>query len=83
VPILNAFRAGQIQAVTAYSSETLDNLFVLLGDAGQDFLRTTPLFVPHARIAAHAKTLGIASVMACVTTEQQLIPCLVEYFAHV
>ena len=78
-PILAAFRAGGIHAVTAYSSETLDNLFQLLGETGAAYLRRTPLFVPHARIAAHARSLGCETV---ITGQEQLISRLVEYFTH-
>lgn len=80
-PILHLFAAGKIQAVTAYSAETLDNLLLLLGDAGKGLLRSTPLFVPHPRISEHANTLGIKNVIARAG-ETQLIASLVEYFAH-
>jgi uroporphyrinogen-III synthase len=81
-PVLDLFAAGKIQAVTAYSTETLDNLFRLLGAAGQEHLLRTPLFVPHPRIAAHARALGVATVVASEGGEAQLIGSLVEYFAH-
>lgn len=81
-PILALFSAGEIQAVTAYSSETLDNLFQLLGEAGRNHLRQTPLFVPHPRIAARARALGVGTVISSPPGQAQLIPSLVEYFAH-
>lgn len=81
-PILAQFAAGGIQAVTAYSGETLDNLFQLLGETGRGFLCQTPLFVPHPRIAARARALGVGTVISSPPGEAQLIPSLVEYFAH-
>ena len=81
-PVLDRFAQGRIQAVTAYSSETLDNLIHLLGEAGLAPLRATPLFVPHARIAEHAHSLGFTTVLAGTGAESQLIDRLVEYFAH-
>lgn len=81
-PILELFAEDKIQAVTAYSGETLDNLFQLLGNAGKDYLCRTPLFVPHPRIAERAQQLGMHTVMDCQAHEGRLIPCLVEYFAH-
>jgi uroporphyrinogen-III synthase len=81
-PILALFKAGDIQAVTAYSAETLDNLFHLLGPAGQGFLRETPLFVPHPRIAERARQLGIHTIVVDHAEPGQLIPSLVKYFAH-
>lgn len=81
-PILALFAAGGIQAVTAYSGETLDNLFKLLGEAGHAFLCRTPLFVSHPRIAERARALGVNTVISSPPGEAQLIPSLVEYFAH-
>lgn len=81
-PVLEAFATGRIQAVTAYSGETLDNLFLLLGKAGEGFLKRTPLFVPHPRIAAHAAALGIETVITAPEGEGQLLASLVEYFSH-
>jgi len=81
-PVLAAFAAGRIQAVTAYSGETLDNLFHLLGPAGAEFLRRTPLFVPHPRIASHAATRGVQNILSSPDGETRLILSLVEYFSH-
>jgi len=81
-PVLAAFAAGRIQAVTAYSGETLDNLFQLLGPEGESFLRRTPLFVPHPRIAAHAAALGVKTLITAPDGEGQLLASLVEYFSH-
>lgn len=80
--ILARHAAGEIRAVTAYSGETLDNLFKLLGAAGSALLRETPLFVPHTRIAEHARALGITTVIDCQANQGRLIPCLVKYFTH-
>jgi uroporphyrinogen-III synthase len=82
LPVLTLFETGGLQAVTAYSSETLDNLFLLLGASGRDHLRHTPLFVPHPRIAEHARTLGVQTVIASPSGDAQLAACLVEYFTH-
>lgn len=85
-PILAAMNAGQIHAVTAFSSETLDNLILLLGTAGETLLRTTPLFVPHPRIAEHAARSGFQRVILCDQLEGEIesgtTARLVEYFSH-
>jgi len=80
--ILDLFSAGEINAVTVYSIETLENLLQLLGDAGRTYLQKTPLFVPHPRIADHALSQGFEKVMAGSPGETQLVDRLVEYFAH-
>ncbi|MEW5771395.1 MAG: uroporphyrinogen-III synthase [Pseudomonadota bacterium] len=81
-PLLARLAAGGVHAVTAYSGETLDNLLRLLGDAGRDMLRRLPLFVPHPRIAEHARQLGFREVVVSEGGEAQLLAALVEYFTH-
>lgn len=79
-PVLERWRHGGIQAVTVLSSEGLDNLFTLLGDAA--LIRATPLFAPHPRIAEHARARGVATAIATAAGEAGLLGGLVEYFAH-
>jgi uroporphyrinogen-III synthase len=80
-PVLDALHGGRLQAVTAFSGETLDHLLTLLAaDAGA--LRALPLFVPHARIAAHARARDFVAVIATPPGETGLLAGLVEYFAH-
>ena len=55
-----AFRDGRIDAVTITSSEGLDNLWSLADEATRDAWRALPTFVPHPRIAARARALGLA-----------------------
>lgn len=81
--LLDTWRGGGIQAVTVLSSEGLDNLFTLLGEANADLIRATPLFAPHSRIAEHARALGISRPVATPPGETGLLRGLVEYFAHV
>jgi uroporphyrinogen-III synthase len=58
--LAEAFREGRIHAVTITSSEGLDNLWALADDATRTRWRACPTFVPHPRIAAHARDLGLA-----------------------
>jgi uroporphyrinogen-III synthase len=60
--IVALWERGGLHAVTVMSSETLDNLWAMLGERGCQFLRTTPLFVPHANIAERAAHLGLTEV---------------------
>ena len=62
------------------SSEGLANLFDMLGKLGQQWLRTTPLFVPHARVAAAGEQLGVARVMVAGPADAQVLEALVAYF---
>lgn len=81
-PVLAAFQAGKLQAVTAFSGETLAHLQALLGADGDAALRATPLFVPHERIAEHARARGFARVITTPPAETGLLAGLVEYFTH-
>ncbi len=51
----------EVQIVTATSSDLLDNLLVLLGEAGAAKLRATPLLVVSERMQQHARALGIGA----------------------
>ncbi|HXF67149.1 MAG TPA: uroporphyrinogen-III synthase, partial [Burkholderiales bacterium] len=46
-PLLAAWRRGELHAVTASSSEGLRNFHEMIGEAGRERLRATPLFVTH------------------------------------
>ena len=62
-PLLRAWRAGQLDALTISSSEGLRYLVDLLDAEGRSFLQKTPLFVPHARIAENAQALGLSKII--------------------
>jgi uroporphyrinogen-III synthase len=57
-----AFAAGGIDAVTLTSSEGIDNLWQRLSAGARAAWRACPSFVPHPRIAEHARGLGLAVV---------------------
>lgn len=81
-PILALWNDGGIQAVTVTSSEILANLLYLLGDAGRQLLRTTPMFVIHERIAAAARQQGLEHVFVTAVGDAGLLAALVERFAE-
>jgi uroporphyrinogen-III synthase len=60
-PLLAAW-PRRVQVVVASSREILDNLVVLLGEAGRPLLAQTPLVVVNERTAAHARALGLRRV---------------------
>ena len=79
--IAAAWRAGEIDALTLTSSEGLDNVWALFDDASRVSIAATPTFVPHARIAERAKTLGFDLVTVTAPTDAGLLASLLEYFA--
>jgi uroporphyrinogen-III synthase len=62
------------------SAEGLENLFEMLGADGREHLRKTPLFVPHPRIAAEARRLGLGEASVGGASDQEMLERLVAYF---
>jgi len=81
-PLLHRWTRGEVQAVTVTSSEGLHNLFDLLGKLGQQWLKKTPLFAPHARIAAAARGLGLEQVLTTAAGDEGLLMGLIEWQMH-
>lgn len=82
-PVLHAWREGRIQAVTVLSRDSLNGLVALLAPEGKELLRRTPLFVPHPRIAEHARALGMTQIIVTPAGEDGILQALVEHFAYV
>ena len=79
-PLLTAFAKGAVHAVTVSSAEGLENLFEMLGTVGREHLKKTPLFVPHPRIAAEARRLGLGEASVGGASDQEMLERLVAYF---
>ncbi len=80
-PLLRLWEEGRLDAVTLTSSEGLRNFFDMVGRLGQAWLRKTPAFVPHARIAEQARALGLIRVVPTGPGDDGLMASLVQYFA--
>ncbi len=80
-PLLKLWEVGQLDAVTLTSSEGLRNFFDMLGRLGQAWLKKTPAFVPHVRIAEQAQALGLTRVIATEPGDDGLMAALMQYFA--
>ncbi len=81
-PLLARWQAGGIDAVTIASAETLHNLAALLGETGKPLLAATPLFAPHEKIAAAARSFGIAHVIATPGGDAGLVEGLINWFRN-
>jgi uroporphyrinogen-III synthase len=79
MPLLTAWRAGRLDAITASSSEGLRYLVDLLDVEGRAFLQKTPLFVPHARIAENARALGLNNIILTEAADAGILAGLVAY----
>ena len=82
-PLLQAWQAHEVHAVTVTSSEGLRNFCELIGAQGRLSLQETPVFVPHSRIAATARELGLAAVVQTGQGDDGLVAGLQQWFtAH-
>lgn len=79
-PLLKLWSEQRLDAITLTSSEGLRNLFEMVGALGQAWLKKTPVFVPHARIAEQARVLGLQQVVATGPGDDGLVAGLVQYF---
>ena len=61
--LLGRWARGEIGAAVATSTESLLNLFDMLGGAGQDYLRDTPLIVISARTRQTAAEYGCRRIL--------------------
>lgn len=77
-PLLAQWSSG-IDAFTVSSSEGLRNLVDLLDAPARQRLATTPVFVPHARIAENARALGLERVVLTAAADAGIIEGLCTY----
>ena len=78
--VAEAFAGHRIDAVTITSSEGLDNLWEIVDAVTRDVWRACPTFVPHPRIALHARALGLRAVETA-GSDAGLIAGLLQWFA--
>lgn len=71
-----------IDIVTVTSIDLLDNLFCLLGEEGDELLKTTPLVVVSDRMRQNARERGCANVILAKGAEDLLITEAVAMWAH-
>jgi uroporphyrinogen-III synthase len=80
-PLLDAWVRDELHAVVVTSSEGLNNLCEMIGKAGRSRLAGTPVFVPHARIAASANTRGLSKVVTTDAGDDGIVAGLCAYFS--
>jgi len=79
-PLIADWRHGLVHAVTVSSAEGLDNFLAMTADDGRGLLAGMPLFVPHPRIASHARNQGVPEVIVSGPGDDELVERLVAYF---
>jgi len=75
-PLLRAWAAGEVHAVSALSAETLENFLAMVGAEGQALARDCALVVPHSAIAAHPDARGFGRVLVAGPGAEGLVNAL-------
>jgi uroporphyrinogen-III synthase len=81
--LLARWQTGAIEAVSITSSEGLANFFSMLGPTGSRYLRATPVFVPHPRIARAARELDVREVVVTGRGDERTVAGMAAFFARV
>jgi uroporphyrinogen-III synthase len=69
--------AGRVDAFCVSSGEALRNLVSLLG---RERVAQAPVFVPHERVAAAARELGLREPVLAGPSDAEMLAALVAYF---
>lgn len=79
-PLIASWKRGEIDAVSVSSAEGFDNFLAMTGKDAVHLLAKTPLFVPHPRIASHARARVASEVVVAGPGDDELVERLVGYF---
>jgi len=79
-PLLELARSGRLDAITLTSSEGVANMVAMVGPAGLSALHSVAMFVPHPRIAAHARAAGFARVVETPPGDDGIVAALESHF---
>ena len=80
--LLKQWVRGEIDAITVTSGESMRNLFDLVGKLGQQWLKKTPLFAPHERIAEIARGMGLSQIIVTSSGDEGLITGMSKWARH-
>jgi uroporphyrinogen-III synthase len=75
-PLLAAWAAGEVHAVSALSAETLENFLAMVGEEGAARAADCALVVPHAAIAAHPDARRFGRVLVAAPGSEGLLNAL-------
>ena len=81
--LLARWQSGGVEAVAIASAEGLANFFEMLGPTGREYLRATPVFVPHPRIALAARKLDVREIVVTGRGDARTVAEMAGFFAKV
>jgi uroporphyrinogen-III synthase len=81
-PLLQLWARDELSAFVITSSEGLRNLFEIIGEGGQQLLKDTLLFVPHARVAETARALGLTRVVLTGPNDEGVVAGMIDWWSE-
>jgi uroporphyrinogen-III synthase len=81
--LLARWQSGGVEGVSIASAEGLENFFEMLGPTGSGYLRATPVFVPHPRIALAARKLDVREIVVTGRGDDRAVAEMAAFFAKV
>jgi uroporphyrinogen-III synthase len=81
--LLARWQCGGVEAASVTSAEGLTNFLEMLGPTGREYLRATPVFVPHPRIALAARKLDVREVVVTGRGDVRTVAEMSAFFAKV
>ncbi|MGO9445319.1 MAG: uroporphyrinogen-III synthase [Thiobacillaceae bacterium] len=71
----------EIHGLVITSSESLRNLLEMVGESGNAWLRTTPIFVPHPNIQLAGRDAGLSLVIVLEGGDEALLRGIITFLA--
>jgi uroporphyrinogen-III synthase len=81
--LLARWQSGGVEAASITSAEGLENFAEMLGPTGRGYLRATPVFVPHPRIALAAQKLDVRKIVVTGRGDDRSVAEMATFFAKV
>lgn len=79
-PVVRLCENDALHAICVSSAQGIENLFAMAGEHGAACLRRLPLFVPHPRLALHARSIGVHQVIVCAPGDEAMVAALEAHF---
>jgi uroporphyrinogen-III synthase len=80
-PLLDSWRRGRLDALVVTSSEAMDNLALMLGEAQREFIPAMPIFAPHPRIVERAQWHGARKAVLTGAGDAGIVEGIKSFFA--
>jgi uroporphyrinogen-III synthase len=80
--LLYHWARNELDAIIVTSGEGLHNLYDMVGKLGRQWLKKTPVFVPHERLVEVAHSLGMAEVYGTGPGDEGLLEGVIEWYRN-